>query len=238
MKYKKIIKGTFLERPNRFIAKVSIENKIHIAHVKNTGRCKELLVPGATIYLEDFRDDTRNRKTEFSIISVEKINGDTFELINMDSQAPNKIVEEALLEGRIISGLTKIVREQTFGNSRLDFYYEKDGGAIGYIEVKGVTLEENGIVMFPDSKTERGVKHVKELIKAKEMGFESNLIFVVQMKNAKLFIPNFNAHMKFATIIADAIKKGVSITVYNCNVTPNSITLLNPVDFTLTANLD
>lgn len=238
MKYKKIIKGTFLERPNRFIAKVSIENKIHIAHVKNTGRCKELLVSGATIYLEDFRDDMRNRKTEFSIVSVEKTIGDTFELINIDSQAPNKIVEESLLEGKILSGLTKVVREQTFGNSRLDFYYEKAGGIKGYIEVKGVTLEENGIVMFPDAKTERGVKHVRELIKAKEIGFESNLIFIVQMKNSKLFMPNYEAHMEFATILSDAIKKGVSVTVYNCSVTPNSITLLNSIDFVIPANLD
>jgi sugar fermentation stimulation protein A len=236
MEYKKIVKGTFLERPNRFIAKVMIKNQVHTVHVKNTGKCKELLVPGATVYLEDFRDDMRSRKTEFSIVSVEKISGNTFELINMDSQAPNKVVEEALFEGKIFSDLTKIIREQTFGNSRLDFYYERTGGIKGYIEVKGVTLEENGIVKFPDAKTERGVKHIKELIKAKEMGFESNIIFIVQMKCAKFFIPNFEAHMEFGTILGEAIKKGVSMTVYNCNVTPNSIALLNPIDFTCLQN--
>lgn len=236
MIYKKIVKGTFLERPNRFIAKVMIGNMIHTVHVKNTGRCKELLVNGATVYLEDFRDNMRDRKTEFSIISVEKKIRNTFELINMDSQAPNKIVEEALLEGKVFNDLAKVVREQTFGNSRLDFYYEKAESIKGYIEVKGVTLEENGIVKFPDAKTERGVKHINELIKAKEMGFEATIIFIVQMKNAKLFVPNFEAHMEFGLILGEAIKRGVNMLVYNCNVTPNSITLLNPIDFTCLQN--
>ncbi|MBR3756196.1 MAG: DNA/RNA nuclease SfsA, partial [Firmicutes bacterium] len=166
MKYDNICKGKFIERPNRFIAIVEIDGKIEKAHVKNTGRCRELLVPGTTVYLEDFDGRMGTRKMRYSLIGVEK--GEI--LINMDSQAPNKVCEEALRSGLLqlpgVETLADVKREQTYGKSRFDFRVESIEGEIGWLEVKGVTLEENGVTRFPDAPTERGVKHIEELIRA------------------------------------------------------------------------
>lgn len=175
MKYNKIVKGKFIERPNRFIAYCDIDGKVEKVHVKNTGRCKELLIEGCTVYLEE--SDNPNRKTKYSLVAVEKGK----RLINMDSQIPNKVVYEALENGLIqLPGLneeiTYIKPEQKYHDSRFDIYLETKNKKV-FIEIKGVTLEENGVVMFPDAKTERGVKHINELIKAKNDGYECYIFF-------------------------------------------------------------
>ena len=173
MKYENICKGNFIARPNRFIAEVLIDEKKERAHVKNTGRCRELLIPGAEVYLEDFDGRMGTRKMRYSLIGVKK--GEV--LVNMDSQAPNKVCEEALLNGTLqLAGLGKlslVKREKTFGDSRFDFYVEDEEGRKGWLEVKGVTLEEDGVARFPDAPTERGVKHVYELCKAVKEGLYS-----------------------------------------------------------------
>ncbi|MEG0391520.1 MAG: DNA/RNA nuclease SfsA, partial [Anaerovoracaceae bacterium] len=178
MEYEKIVKGKFLSRPNRFVALVEIQGETVKAHVKNTGRCKELLLPGAEIYLEDFAGRMGTRKLRYSLISVKK--GET--LINMDSSAPNKVVGEALSQGKLIlpgmEELVKVKPEQTFGNSRFDFFVEDKTGKKGYIEVKGVTLEVEGIARFPDAPTVRGIKHIEELMVAADQGYGAYLIFV------------------------------------------------------------
>lgn len=237
MRYERIKEGIFIARPNRFIANVEIDGETHKVHVKNTGRCKELLIPGVKVYLEDFREDLRQRKTEFSLVAVEKImeTGEPL-LINMDSQAPNKAVAEALASGRIslpnMEGkLTAILPEKTFGASRFDFYVEKyceQGEEIhhkkaAYIEVKGVTLENHGLAKFPDAPTLRGVKHLEHLIKAHEEGFEAFIIFVIQMKRINCFTPNYETHFQFGETLKLAKKAGVHILAYDCHITPDSI---------------
>lgn len=224
MKYQNIIEGVFIDRPNRFIANVKIAGEVHKVHVKNTGRCKELLLPGARIFLE--KANNLNRKTQFSLIGVYKDNM----LINMDSQAPNQVVEEALREGRIkeIGKVDLLKRESRFGDSRFDFYYEKDGQA-GYIEVKGVTLELDGIAMFPDAPTQRGAKHIRELIKAKEMGLNAAVIFVVQLSPATFFTPNWRQDMAFYEALKQAEAAGVTILAYDCFVSSDELRLQAPV---------
>ncbi len=220
MEYKNIVEGIFLERPNRFIAMVDINGIVEKVHVKNTGRCKELLVTNATVYLQE--SDNPNRKTKFSLICVKK--GDM--LINMDSQVPNRVVEEAILEGKIeeIGEVDFLKREVTYEKSRFDIYYEKNG-VKGFVEVKGVTLEEAGVGMFPDAPTQRGEKHIRELIKAKKEGYEASILFLVQMKGVKVFTPNYKTDMPLAKALEEAEKVGVKILVYDCVVTKNSIVL-------------
>ena len=233
MKYKKIVKATFIDRSNRFIANVVVEGKEEKVHVKNTGRCKELLVKGATVYLEDFSENLLNRKFRYSLVAVEKGNM----LINMDSYAPNVVIREALFDKSLklpdMDDLCFIKPEATYGESRLDFYVEDKLKNKGFVEVKGVTLEEDGVVSFPDAPTLRGVRHINELLKIKEEGYNAYVIFVVQMENAKFFTPNYKCHKEFGEALKKAQEKGVTILVYSCNVTKDSLTLkeILPVKF-------
>ena len=229
MKYKNIVKGTFLERPNRFIAYVDVENEKdnpQTVHVKNTGRCKELLVRGATVYLE--KSNNPNRKTKYDLVKVIK----NKTLINMDSQAPNKVINEWLLDNNIYKNTTLVKPEKTYKESRFDFYVEGDGRK-AWVEVKGVTLEKNHVAMFPDAPSDRAVKHIEHLIKAKKEGYDSFIIFVIQMKGVKYFTPNIETHKEFAEVLKKAEKSGVKILAYDCNVTENSLKIDMPVEVKL-----
>lgn len=235
MKYKNIREAVFIARPNRFIATVDIEGQNQTVHVKNTGRCRELLREGVKVYLEDHEDQRLNRKTRYSLISVEK---NDERIVNIDSYAPNRVVGEALESGRIeLPGfgneLNKIKPETTFGSSRFDFYIESCRGEKAYIEVKGVTLEEGGTVRFPDAPTERGIKHIKELSLALEQGYHAYLIFVIQMKGVSHFEPNDETHAAFGEALREARVKGVEILAYDCEVTPERIVLSEPVEVRL-----
>ena len=225
MKYSRTISGTFISRPNRFIAHVEIDGKVHICHVKNTGRCRELLVEGVRVILEE--SDNPDRKTKYDLVAVYK--GDM--LINIDSQAPNKVVGEWLKEGHL-GEVTLIKPECVFGNSRFDFYFEADGKR-AFAEVKGVTLEENGVVMFPDAPTERGVKHLAELERAVQAGYEAYAIFVIQMEKCTCFTPNKKTHPEFAKALKSASSNGVKILAYSCSVTEDSLSVYRPVDIIL-----
>ena len=226
MKYENIVEATFLSRPNRFIAEVLVGNERAIAHVKNTGRCRELLIPGVTVYLEI--SDNPKRSTKYDLVAVKK--GKM--LINVDSMAPNKAVFEFLKGGRLFENVTKIRPETTYGDSRFDFYVETENDRI-FVEVKGVTLEENGVVMFPDAPTERGVKHIKELVAAKNGGYKAYVLFVVQMAECKYFTPNRVTHPEFADALTWARDSGVEILAYNCIVDPDSMTLDKQVEVKL-----
>ena len=218
MKYKQIVRGTFIERPNRFIAKVNIAGKTETVHVKNTGRCRELLVPGATVYLE--AGNNPERKTAYDLVAVQKQD----RLINMDSQAPNKVVEEWLLKKELFPGLICVRPETKYGNSRFDFYVEYDKedspskSGKAFIEVKGVTLERDGVVLFPDAPSDRAVKHVEELIQAKAAGYDAYILFVIQMDGVKYFLPNSETHPEFAEALEKAAQSGVEILAYDCSV--------------------
>lgn len=211
MRYQRIVKGVFAERPNRFIAHVDIDGRREVVHVKNTGRCRELLIPGATVYLE--KSNAPGRKTDYDLIAVKK--GER--LINMDSQAPNKVVEEWLLRKELFPDLVMLRPETKYGNSRFDFYAETENQKI-FIEVKGVTLEQDGTAMFPDAPSDRAVKHVEELIQAKGNGFEAYIILVIQMRDVKCFLPNHKTHPEFAVCLEKAAAAGVKILAYDCRV--------------------
>lgn len=211
MKYKNTKKGIFIERPNRFIAHVDIDGVTEICHVKNTGRCKELLLPGSVVYVE--KSNNPNRKTGFDLISV--IKGKRH--INMDSQVPNKVVRDWLEKGNLFKDVTLIKPEAKYKNSRFDFYVETNKDKI-FIEVKGVTLEENNIVLFPDAPTERGVKHINELIECLREGYKAYVIFVIQMKDVEYFTPNSVTHKEFADALKAAHNKGVEILALDCVV--------------------
>lgn len=229
MKYENIIKGKFIERPNRFVAVVEAEDDIHKVHVKNTGRCRELLVPGATVYLEDFKDRIGSRKMRFSLIGVEKETKKGTLLINMDSQAPNKVVKEALLSNKILlpemKELVEVKGEYTYGNSRIDFYVKDGDGKEGLIEVKGVTLENEGLASFPDAPTERGIKHLLELEKAVCEGKKSYALFVIQMKGIHSFTPNDERHKAFGDALRQASRNGVHVLAYDCIVSDDWLKL-------------
>jgi len=221
MKYNRIVSGTFLQRPNRFIAHVRINGTEEICHVKNTGRCRELLVPGCTVYCAV--SDNLQRKTKFDLIAVEKITETGILLVNMDSQAPNAAVKEWLQSGASPFGKLDVIKpENKYGNSRFDFYLEKEKRKI-FLEVKGVTLENNGVVLFPDAPTERGVKHLQELIRCQAEGFEAGVLFVIQMENALYFTPNRKMHPQFADALREAQKAGVHLLAYTCKVTPDEM---------------
>ena len=222
MKYKNIEEGIFISRPNRFIAYCEVEGKKETCHVKNTGRCKELLIPGVKVLLE--KSDNEKRKTPFDLVSVYK--GER--LINMDSMAPNKVFGEFVSEGKFIEKVHKIKPEYTYGNSRIDFYIETENKKI-LAEVKGVTLEIENAVYFPDAPTERGVKHIEELMKAKEDGFEVYIIFVTQMKGVKFFSPNRNTHPEFAEKLIEAKNKGVNIKCYECEVKVGEVNITSEI---------
>lgn len=214
VKYGSVERGLFLSRPNRFIANVSIAGVSTICHVKNTGRCRELLVPGAAVYLE--RGTSPGRKTAWDLIAVEK--GDR--LINMDAQAPNRVFAEWAQS--FDPACRRIRPEYRVGQSRLDFCLETDNG-LHFVEVKGVTLEENGHTMFPDAPTERGVKHLHELIRLAEKGYRATAFFVIQMADVIDFSPNDRTHPAFGDALRLAAKRGVNIAAYSCTVAPGSI---------------
>lgn len=222
MRYDNIHKGKFLSRPNRFIANVEIDGKAEVCHVKNTGRCKELLIEGCTVWLE--HSDSESRKTAFDLVAVEK--GDR--LINMDSQAPNKAVGEWLREKMPFSEGFSVYPEKKYGNSRFDFYLESQDRKI-FMEVKGCTLEKDGVVLFPDAPTLRGVKHIEELSNCLDEGYESYIMILVQMSDVKYFTPNYDTHPEFGEALEKASRKGVKILCYDCNVTHDSMTVGKPV---------
>ena len=226
MIYKNIVEGKFISRPNRFIANIEVNGKIEICHVKNTGRCKELLTEGATVYLEV--SSNPERKTKYDLIAVYKGNN----LVNMDSQAPNKVAYEFLKESDLFSKDAKIKPEYKYGASRIDIYVE-DGNRKALIEVKGVTLENNGIASFPDAPTERGIKHINELIKATGDGYEAYILFVIQMKQIKEFTPNYITHKEFGEALQNAQKSGVKILAYDCIVTPEALKIDQKIDVVL-----
>lgn len=221
MRYEQIQAGTFLSRPNRFVALVEIEGAMEKCHVKNTGRCRELLVPGARVYLE--KGKTPGRKTAYDLIGVEK--GKVY--INMDSQAPNQVAREWLMQRWEV-----VKPECKFGNSRLDFYLEQKERK-AFLEVKGVTLEENGIARFPDAPTQRGIKHLEELMKAAELGYEAYVLFVIQMKGIRWFAPNDEGHPAFGETLRRAAGAGVKVLAYDCIARPESLVLDDPVEVRL-----
>lgn len=206
-----------MSRPNRFIAMAELCGEPVVCHVKNTGRCKELLVPGAAVLLEE--SDNPARKTKYDLVSVYK--GER--LINMDSQAPNKICGEWLLNNPLFPGVTLIKPECRFGDSRLDFYLEYSGKK-AFVEVKGVTLEEDGVVLFPDAPTERGVKHLKELIACVAAGYEAYAVFVIQMEGVRYFCPNEKTHPAFSAALKAAQTAGVRVLAFDCRVEPDTVT--------------
>ena len=216
MKYERIETGKFIERPNRFIAYVEIAGQKETVHVKNTGRCAELLQPGATVYVQ--KADNSERKTQWDLIGVKKGK----RMINMDSQIPNKVVEEWIRKGNLFPHATLIRPETTYKQSRFDLYVEEGERKI-FIEVKGVTLEIDGVVKFPDAPTERGVKHIKELCEALEDGYEAYVFFVIQMKGVKYFTPNMVTHAAFGDALRNAQEQGVRILAYDCKVGKDSI---------------
>jgi len=222
MRYDNIHKGKFLSRPNRFIANVEIDGKAEVCHVKNTGRCKELLIEGCTVWLE--HSDSESRKTAFDLVAVEK--GDR--LINMDSQAPNKAVGEWLREKMPFGESFSVYPEKKYGNSRFDFYLESQDRKI-FMEVKGCTLEKDGVVLFPDAPTLRGVKHIEELSHCLDEGYESYIMILVQMSDVKYFTPNYDTLPEFGEALEKASRKGVKILCYDCNVTHDSMTVGKPV---------
>ncbi len=221
MKYKNVVEGRFLERPNRFIAKVEIGDSTERVHVKNTGRCRELL-PGAGVFLE--KSHSPKRSTAYDLVAVRK--GDR--IINMDSQAPNRAVGEWLREGTLFPGTKLVQPEKTYGNSRFDFYIETEDDRI-FLEVKGVTLEEEGVVRFPDAPSDRAVKHVQELVQARRAGYRAVVLFVVQMEGVRFFTPNRDTHPEFADALCRAAEEGVEVLAYDCHVTPEAMRVNRPV---------
>lgn len=217
MKYRKMIPAKFLERPNRFIAYVDIAGKRTKVHVKNTGRCKELLQENATVYLEE--SDNKERSTAYDLVVVDKAG----RLINMDSNAPNKVVGEWLEAGGLYEDVSLVKPEKTYGNSRFDFYVESASGKKAFLEVKGVTLEEDNVAAFPDAPSERAVKHVEELITAHQEGYEAYLVFVVQMKGVVRVEPNWSTQPAFGEALRRARKEGVKLLSYDCLVEQDSL---------------
>ena len=222
MRYTNVSRCRFLERPNRFLARVEMEGQEVLCHVKNTGRCRELLNPGAVVYLQ--KSDNPNRKTGYDLIAVEK--GEM--LINMDSQIPNYVAAEWLRKGRLFPEDANIQMERRYGNSRFDIYAEA-GDRKAFLEVKGVTLEVEGQARFPDAPTERGVKHVRELMGCVQDGYEAYLLFVIQMTGIQSFAPNWDTHPAFGSALQEAAQAGVQILAYDCQVRPDEIVLDQPV---------
>lgn len=219
MKYNEVITANFIERPNRFIAYVEIEGVRTKVHVKNTGRCRELLRENARVYLA--RSDNPERSTAYDLVAADKDG----RLINMDSGAPNKVVEEWLKAGGLYADVSLVRPETVFGNSRFDFYVESASGAKAFIEVKGVTLEKNNVAAFPDAPSERALKHVEELIEAHAQGYEAYLIFVVQMKNADRVEPNRATQPAFGDALQRARSAGVRLLAYDCLVGEDSLAI-------------
>lgn len=226
---KNIKRAKFIRRPNRFQAYVKIDYEEIMVHVPNTGRCKEILIPGTTVILREESNPTR--KTKYDLIGGYK--NDKF--INIDSQIPNKVVEEALILGNIekLKKYNIIKREKTYGNSRFDFKLSNNLGEEYYLEIKGVTLEENRITKFPDAPTERGTKHILELIQVKKEGIGAGILFLIQMDDIKYFTPNTEMDKNFSEALVLANKEGVDIFAYECDVGEDFITLKKEVKIIL-----
>lgn len=233
MTYQDIHPARFIARPNRFIARVELDGREETVHVKNTGRCRELLVPGCTVYLEGSANP--QRRTKYDLVAVEKARvGQPPLLINMDAQAPNKVFGEWMGLGLGADlGLPKpsLLRpEKTWGNSRFDFYWEEsETGRKGFVEVKGCTLEEGGHALFPDAPTQRGVKHLRELMACREAGYEAAVCVVIQMAGMADFAPNDRTHPEFGAALREAAKAGVKVLAVECAVTPDSLAMTGPV---------
>ena len=226
MKYKNTVRAEFCDRPNRFIAHVKINGVMETVHVKNTGRCRELLVPGYPVILE--KSDNPARKTAYDLISVCKEG----RWINMDSQAPNEAAAEWIQGGGLFPEEVSVYRERKYGNSRFDIYVESPERK-AFIEVKGVTLEENNIVCFPDAPTERGLKHVEELEECMQDGYEAYLLFVIQMKDVRKFQPNWNTHHRFGDALKVAREAGVRILAMDCMIGEDFMRIQDPVEVDL-----
>ena len=226
MKYNKTVKAEFIERPNRFVAKVKLDGKEIYCHVKNTGRCRELLVPGTSVWLED--SENPKRKYRYSLVTVQK--GER--LVNMDSQAPNKAVHEWLKSGGLFDNITLLRPESRYGSSRFDFYCEYEGRK-AFIEVKGVTLENSNIVSFPDAPTERGARHVSELIECMKDGYEAYIIFVIQMKDVLYLTPNEDHDPVFASALRKAESEGVNIIAVDCRISESKMVIRDRVEVKL-----
>lgn len=226
MKYENISEGRFISRPNRFIAEVEMQDGRKTVHVKNTGRCRELLVPGAAVYLE--KSAAPGRKTDYDLVAVQKDG----KIVNMDSLAPNRTVHEWIASGKYFKDVTLIKPESFYKDSRFDFYVEAGTRKI-YIEVKGVTLEKDRTALFPDAPSARALKHVEELIEAVGKGFEGYVIFVIQMKGPERFMPNREAQPEFADALQRAKEAGVHILAYDCSVSADEIELCEPVEVEL-----
>lgn len=235
MFYHNICRAVFLDRPNRFIANIEIGGRVEVCHVKNTGRCRELLIPGAEVFVQCVgrvfgslagRDVNvpSSRKTQYDLISVQKGR----RLVNIDSSAPNKVFAEWVYAGGLFREITRLRSEYQFGKSRFDFYIEADGHRY-LVEVKGVTLEENGIARFPDAPTERGVRHLRELVDAVRAGYDAFAVFVVQMKGVRHMEPNWQMHQAFGEALRDAVHAGVKVLAIDCNVAEDSITAADMV---------
>ena len=243
MIYQDIHAAQFLARPNRFIAQVELEGRVETVHVKNTGRCKELLLPGCTVYLEGSSNPAR--RTKYDLVAVEKVRPGLPPLfINMDAQAPNKVFAEWMAAGLGEElGLPKptLLRpETTWGNSRFDFYWEYrlDEGRLcggpeverkGFVEIKGCTLEENGLALFPDAPTERGVKHLRELTACQAAGYEAAVCVVIQMEGMTAFSPNDRTHPEFGAALREAARAGVKVLAVECAAAPERLTMTKPV---------
>lgn len=217
MQYSDIHKAVFLERPNRFIAHCTVDGMLETVHVKNTGRCRELLVPGATVYLE--KSSNPNRKTAYDLVTVET----PFGLVNMDAAAPNQVAGELLRAGTILSSPTLVQPEVRFGASRLDFYAENDRQRL-FVEVKGVTLRQGEWAVFPDAPTVRGAKHMGELVQAVAQGYRAMALLIVQMGGCTAFRPNRETDPAFCRALRDARAAGVEVRAVDCRVTPNTVT--------------
>ncbi len=227
MTYNNIRQAIFINRINRFVAEVDIDGKKELCHVKNTGRLRELLVKDAKVYVEEH--DNTERKTKYSLIAVQK--GER--VINIDSQAPNKVFYEWAASGGFLDGVVLVKPETTFGKSRFDCYIETDRGEKVFVEVKGVTLEENGIAMFPDAPTERGVKHLRELCECVKCGYSAYIVFVIKMKGVHTFTPNRKTHKEFADALTECQKRSVNIVCVDCKVTPDSLEISQRIEIKL-----
>lgn len=227
MRYANIRPGIFLRRPNRFIAHVEMDGAEQVCHVKNTGRCKELLVPGCRVWLEESGNPAR--KTKYDLIAVEKANPGGTLLVNMDSQAPNRVFGEWAGTGNFRPNLTLLRPETTWGSSRFDFYWETADDRKGFVEVKGVTLEFDGVVRFPDAPTLRGVKHLEELMAARKAGYEAAVCFIVQMEGMKWLEPNDATHPEFGDALRRAAAAGVEVLALECAVTPDTLEVCRPI---------
>lgn len=225
MRYQNVVEGRFLKRPNRFLAHVELAGRQVVCHVKNTGRCKELLLENVPVFLEH-HPGREDRKTAYSLIAVRK--GDR--VVNIDSQAPNRVLLEALKNGVLklpgLEQLTLIRPESTFGSSRFDFYLEGKTNR-AFLEVKGVTLEEDGVARFPDAPTQRGVKHIQELVEAVQAGYLGFLVFVIQMEGIHRLEPNDATHPAFGEALRQARNQGVQILAYLCKTSGEELVLLD-----------